>query len=228
MEPLVSSKIKQLDIISEQRRNTSLSHRFHCIKKERKMKKNIARKLHANVETFNDSYVSFGCDDDLDEQDYSSSNDCDISDVTPEDGGMKTRRFDEMTTFENKTICLISRYPFWTAFRRFLSHLHILSGSTSDLPLERFISHLVLSVPVPKPGSQCILVPLTCLAGPMVISMPPTKDLPLLDLSFQRLFSCLDIPTVVTIVLGFLTLEKKVSFDNVYNIILLKNSFHML
>ena len=34
--------------------------------------------------------------------------------------------FDEMMTFELKTICLISRYPFWSAFRRFLSHLHIL------------------------------------------------------------------------------------------------------
>ena len=154
MEPLVSSKIKQLDIISEQRRNTSLSHRFHCIKKERKMKKNIARKLHANVETFNDSYVSFGCDDDLDEQDYSSSNDCDISDVTPEDGGMKTRRFDEMTTFENKTICLISRYPFWTAFRRFLSHLHILSRSTIAVSSGMFF--LTIDASPSSQPSSCI------------------------------------------------------------------------
>lgn len=118
--------------------------------------------------------------------------------------------FGDMTTFENKTICLISRYPFWTAFRRFLSHLHVLSGSLSDLPLERCISHLLLSVPVPKPGGPCILVPLPALNGPMVLSMPPAKDFPLVDLPFQRLLACLDVPTITTIVLGFLALERKV------------------
>ncbi len=119
--------------------------------------------------------------------------------------------FDEMTTFENKTICLVGRYPFWTAFRRFLSHLHILSGSTSDLPLERWISHLLLSVPLPKPGESCIMIPLSTLAaGPMILSNPPVKDFPLIDLPFQRLLTCLDAPTIVTIVLGFLALEKKV------------------
>jgi hypothetical protein len=40
--------------------------------------------------------------------------------------------FDAMMTFENKTICLISRYPFWSAFRQFLSHLHIFFGLSSD------------------------------------------------------------------------------------------------
>jgi DENN (AEX-3) domain. len=119
--------------------------------------------------------------------------------------------FDDMMTFEYKTICIISRYPFWSAFRRFLSHLHILSGSSSDVPLERYISHLMLTVPVPKPGGQCILVPLPAVASPMVIGLPPLKDFPVLDLSFRRLFSCLDVPTVVTIVLGFLALERKVS-----------------
>ena len=118
--------------------------------------------------------------------------------------------FEQQTTFENKTICLISRHPFWTAFRRFLSHLHIMSGSSSDLPLERCISHLLLSVPVPRPGGQPVLVPLPTQNCPMELSMPPPKDLPLLDLPFQRLFACLDVPSVVTTVLGFLALERKV------------------
>jgi len=38
--------------------------------------------------------------------------------------------------------------------------------------------------------------------------MPHTKDLPLIDLTFETLFGCLDVPTVVTIVLGFLILER--------------------
>jgi hypothetical protein len=118
--------------------------------------------------------------------------------------------FDEMTTFENKTICLVSRHPYWTAFRRFLSHLHSVSCSSSDLPLERYISHLLLTVPIPKPGGPSILIPLPTFNLPMVLWSPSPKDLPLVDLSYERLVSCLDIPTIVTVVLGFLALERKV------------------
>mmetsp|Transcript_27836 Transcript_27836/g.55703 ORF Transcript_27836/g.55703 Transcript_27836/m.55703 type:complete len:2024 (+) Transcript_27836:44-6115(+) len=118
--------------------------------------------------------------------------------------------FDDVVTYECKTVCLVGRYPYWTEFRRFLSHLHLLSGSSCDIPLERHISHLLLSVPVPKPGGQCVLVPLSTMNEPMALVLPPLKDLPLVDLSYQRLFSALDVPTVVTVVLGFLCLEKKV------------------
>eukprot|EP00986_Skeletonema_menzelii_P013803 scaffold8428_cov151-Skeletonema_menzelii.AAC.1 len=118
--------------------------------------------------------------------------------------------FDDVVTYECKTICLVGRYPYWTEFRRFLSHLHLLSGSSCDIPLERHISHLLLSVPVPKHGGQCVLVPLSTMNEPMALVLPPLKDLPLVDLSYQRLFSALDVPTVVTVVLGFLCLEKKV------------------
>ena len=118
--------------------------------------------------------------------------------------------FDDIITLENKTICLVGRYPYWTEFRRFLTHLHLLSGSSSDIPLERNISHLLLSVPIPKPGGQCVLVPFSTMNDPMALIMPPLKDLPLVDLSYSRLFAALDVPTVVTIVLGFLCLERKV------------------
>ena len=120
--------------------------------------------------------------------------------------------FDDVVTFENKTICIVGRYPYWRAFRHFLAHLHLLSGLSSGTPLERHISHLLLSVPVPKPGGQCVLIPLSTMREPMALITPPLKDLPLLDLSYKMLFSALDVPTVVTIVLGFLCLEKKVRY----------------
>jgi hypothetical protein len=129
--------------------------------------------------------------------------------------------FDDIVTFENKTICLLGRYPYWTQFMRFLTHLHLLSGSVSDIPLERNISHLLLSVPMPKPGGQCVLVPFSTMNEPMALVLPPLKDLPLVDLSYARLFGALDVPTVVTIVLGFLCLERKVNFlfvTSAYNV----------
>lgn len=183
MEPLERSKVEQLNAMSERRQRSSLPHKFFC------------ERQGAMVAEDNDkeegSSLLLGFDD--------------VSNGTILTG------FDQMMTFEYKTICLISRYPFWSAFRRFLSHLHILSGSSYDLPLERYISHLLLTVPVPKPGGQCILIPLPAIASPMVLGLPPVKDLPIVDLPFRRLFSCLDVPTVVTIVLGFLALERKVS-----------------
>lgn len=117
--------------------------------------------------------------------------------------------FDEMITFENKTICLVSRFPFWTAFRKFLLNMHILSASASDLPLERLISHLLLSVPLPRPGGPNLLIPLTALSEPMILSRPPEKDFPVVDLPYHRLFACLEIKTVVMIVLSLLALERK-------------------
>jgi len=188
MEPLTTFKKEQLCRMSKERRKTSLPHNLFCVER-----RNIDNSTNENLNEANKNGNT---------QEYSSN-----SILTG---------FDQMMTYENKTICLVSRYPFWSAFRRFLTHLHILSGSTSTLPLERFISHLLLTVPVPKPGGQCILVPLPAIAAPMAMWLPPAKDLPLLDLPFKRLFSCLDVPTVVTIMLGFLALERKVIIMSSY------------
>lgn len=189
MEPLASEKVKQLDEMSERRRRISLPHRRFCEKRER-------RKLKASAYTSLDKHFK---NDSLD------------SEATTEaDSNVILTAFDDETTFENKTICLVGRYPFWTAIRKFLSHLHVLSGSTSDLPLERYISHLLLSVPLPLPGGPNVIVPLPALNEPMILSMPPEKDFPLLDLPYHRLFACLEIKTVIMTVLGLLVLERKV------------------
>jgi uncharacterized membrane protein YgcG len=186
MEPLTKAKVEQLAKMSEKRQRVCLPHRLFWERRQRH-RSGEGYRDHENV-TF-DNPNSMALED---------------------DSNFLLTGFDEMTTFENKTICLVSRYPFWTAFRRFLSHLHILSGSSSDLPLERCVSHLLLTVPIPKPGGPCILIPLPTLNAPMILFAPPLKDLPLVDLPFERLMACLDIPTIVTIVLGFLALERKV------------------
>ena len=186
MEPLTNAKIDQLAAISQRRQRVSIPHRRFCQRKES-----------ARASILTSSYNNLTAD----QSQNAWLNDDDDSLLTA---------FDDMVTFENKTICLISRHPFWTAFRRFLSHLHIMAGSSSDLPLERCLSHLLLTVPLPKPGGPCVIVPLPALNGPMVLSFPPSKDLPLVDLPYHRLLACLDVPTIVTIVFGFLALEQKV------------------
>jgi len=178
MEPLETSKTDQLDQLSSKLKKTSLAHKRFCDRRDN------ANHGGSHLNDDKSSFL-FGFDE----------NDKNGQHVRAD---MVLTGFDEMMTFELKTICLVSRYPFWSAFRRFLSHLHILSGSSSDLPLERYISHLLLDVTLPKPGGQCILVPLPAIAIPCVLHLPPVKDMPLLDLPCHRLFACLDAPTVVS------------------------------
>jgi len=180
MEPLTDAKNNQLAQMSEKRRAYSLPHRRFSEERERRKVADMLRPT-----------ASFAQDD-------------------VDDSNFLLTGFDDMTTFEKKTICLVSRYPFWTGFRKFLSHLHILSTSSSELPLERYISHLLLAVPLPKPGGFNVIIPLPALNDPMVLNRPPEKDFPLVDLPYQRLVACLDIKTIVTVVLGLLALERKV------------------
>jgi hypothetical protein len=42
-----------------------------------------------------------------------------------------------------------------------------------------------------------------------MFSMPPQKHFPLFNLLLEQLLSCLEIPTIVTIIIGFLALERK-------------------
>ena len=201
MEPLTNHKQEQLARLSAKRKRVSLPHaRFWARRRLRKRRQGedeeeeesiMSASISSPREWIKTEEGGSECDDDA-ESDFLLTG------------------FDEMTTFENKTICLVSRYPYWTAFRRFLSHLHSVSGSSSDLPLERYISHLLLTVPIPKAGGPSILIPLPTFNEPMVLSSPPLKDLPVVDLPFERLVSCLDVPTIVTVVLGFLALERKV------------------
>jgi DENN (AEX-3) domain/uDENN domain/dDENN domain len=189
MEPLVAGKVRQLDRMSWFRRETSLAHRMFCQRRRGK---------------------EMGGAVDAPRKSHSSGSMRVSSDVSTDIDSSFLMGFDDVTTFEKKTICLVSRYPCWTAFRKFLSHLHILSASTSELPLERYISHLLLTVPVPKPGGPSVIIPLPALNEPMILSMPSEKDLPLVDIPFQRLVSCLEVKTLVTVVIGLLALERKV------------------
>ncbi|TMS38632.1 hypothetical protein L596_005312 [Steinernema carpocapsae] len=58
---------------------------------------------------------------------------------------------DEMSFHVSKSVCIISRYPFFSAFKRFLFHIYrmSLSGGSYSIPIERYISHLMYEVPFP-------------------------------------------------------------------------------
>ncbi|CAM9302288.1 unnamed protein product, partial [Phaeothamnion confervicola] len=108
-----------------------------------------------------------------------------------------------------KCICLVSHWPFFRAFRRWLSQLYTLSLSKADLPLEKVISHLLLAMPVPEPGGSRMVLKLSDNLNDITFQLPSIQDLPLLDLSFQELFASLSVSNILN-VLALLLSEGKI------------------
>uniref|UniRef100_A0A8C1R9E5 DENN/MADD domain containing 4C n=1 Tax=Cyprinus carpio TaxID=7962 RepID=A0A8C1R9E5_CYPCA len=63
------------------------------------------------------------------------------------------------TVNTNKCICLLSRWPFFESFRKFLMFLYKLSANgVNPLPIEKHISHFMHNVSFPSPQRPRILV----------------------------------------------------------------------
>ncbi|KAL3084594.1 hypothetical protein niasHS_009147 [Heterodera schachtii] len=91
----------------------------------------------------------------------------------------------------NKAICIVSRYPFFEPFRRFLFFLlnTAASNTSSRIPIERYISHLMYEVPFPSPARPRVLVEL----GSDMIAFESSDDsqTPLTGANFVETLKCL-------------------------------------
>ncbi|XP_048649078.1 C-myc promoter-binding protein isoform X7 [Marmota marmota marmota] len=83
------------------------------------------------------------------------------------------------TIHTNKCICLLSHWPFFDAFRKFLTFLYRYSISGPHvLPIEKHISHFMHKVPFPSPQRPRILVQLSPHDN-LILSQPVSSPLPL-------------------------------------------------
>ncbi|XP_052635078.1 DENN domain-containing protein 4C isoform X5 [Harpia harpyja] len=79
----------------------------------------------------------------------------------------------------NKCICLLSHWPFFEAFRKFLMFIYKLSVSgPHPLPIEKHISHFMHNIPFPSPQRPRILVQLSA-HDALILSQPVSTPLPL-------------------------------------------------
>ncbi|XP_076847133.1 C-myc promoter-binding protein isoform X2 [Brachyhypopomus gauderio] len=86
---------------------------------------------------------------------------------------------DSMTVHTNKSICLLSHWPFFDAFRSFLTFLYRYSISgPHTLPIETHISHFMHKVPFPSSQRPRILVQLSP-HDSLMLSQPVSSPLPL-------------------------------------------------
>lgn len=83
----------------------------------------------------------------------------------------------------SKSICILSRWPFFDTFEKFLNFLHrlVLTSQSKPLhlPLESYISHFMVEVPFPSVQRPKILVQLCHDSDETVLISQPPEDLPL-------------------------------------------------
>ncbi|TNN83909.1 DENN domain-containing protein 4C [Liparis tanakae] len=109
----------------------------------------------------------------------------------------------------NKCICLLSRWPFFESFRKFLIFLYKLSVSGPQLlPIEKHISHFMHNVSFPSPQRPRILVQLSANDN-LILSQPVCTPLPLSGADYGTLLMNLGSENCATL-LHFVLLESKI------------------
>ncbi|XP_038626145.1 DENN domain-containing protein 4C isoform X2 [Tachyglossus aculeatus] len=108
----------------------------------------------------------------------------------------------------NKCICLLSHWPFFEAFRKFLMFVYKLSVSgPHPLPIEKHISHFMQNIPFPSPQRPRILVQLS-VHDALILSQPVSTPLPLSGANFSTLLMNLGPENCATLLLFVLSESK--------------------
>ncbi|XP_063311303.1 DENN domain-containing protein 4C isoform X2 [Pelobates fuscus] len=109
----------------------------------------------------------------------------------------------------NKCICLLSHWPFFETFRKFLVFIYKLSVSgPNTLPIEKYISHFMHNVPFPSPQRPRIQVQLSA-HDTLMVSQPVATPLPLSGAAFSTLLLSLGPENCATLLL-FVLIESKI------------------
>ncbi|XP_029420862.1 C-myc promoter-binding protein isoform X3 [Nannospalax galili] len=112
------------------------------------------------------------------------------------------------TIHTNKCICLLSHWPFFDAFRKFLTFLYRYSISGPHaLPIEKHVSHFMHKVPFPSPQRPRILVQLSPHDN-LILSQPVSSPLPLSGGKFSTLLQNLGPENAVTLLVFAVTEHK--------------------
>lgn len=113
------------------------------------------------------------------------------------------------SVFVPKCLVLVSRYPFLGTFKKVLKHFYYLSKQKLVLPLEVYIAHFVLQVPLPPRGKKDVTYRLHNQL--FKFSQAPYNFLPELDVNLGLLFHYLSLNHVIYVYKCIL-LEKSVIF----------------
>lgn len=112
-----------------------------------------------------------------------------------------------------KSICILSRWPFFDTFEKFLTFLYRIaccSYTSQNISIERYISHFMLDVPFPSVQRPKILVQLGYASDKAALLSQPPEDmpLPLSGASFSKFLLTLGPEKCITVLLFVLTEQK--------------------
>ncbi|KAI5696245.1 hypothetical protein M8J75_010233 [Diaphorina citri] len=109
----------------------------------------------------------------------------------------------------NKCLCLLSHWPFFHTFEKFLLFLYKTSLETEPqpVPIERMISHLLEDIPFPSVHRPRILVQLS-LTERLILTQPEDLPLPRSGASFRQLLLNLGPDNTLLLLLCALTEQK--------------------
>ena len=100
--------------------------------------------------------------------------------------------------FLPKSLVVLSQYPFFDLWRKFLLQIYRIALAEAPLPIERFIANFVSEVPLPPPGRIQVKFGFT-LKDIWYIQLPPLNRLPLSNFSYRPLFASLSVSNVMVV-----------------------------
>ncbi|XP_012273297.1 DENN domain-containing protein 4C isoform X2 [Orussus abietinus] len=108
----------------------------------------------------------------------------------------------------SKSICILSHWPFFETFEKFLVFLHsMINGKPQNVPIEKYISYFLCDIPFPSPQRPRILVQLSAVDR-LILTQPEDLALPRSGASFKQLLINLGPDNCLLILLLILTEQK--------------------
>ncbi|XP_018393655.1 PREDICTED: DENN domain-containing protein 4C isoform X3 [Cyphomyrmex costatus] len=108
----------------------------------------------------------------------------------------------------SKSICILSHWPFFDTFEKFLVFLHrMVNDKPQNVPIEKYISYFLCDIPFPSPQRPRILVQLSS-QDRLILTQPEDLALPRSGASFRQLLINLGPDNCLLILLLILTEQK--------------------
>ncbi|XP_074094810.1 DENN domain-containing protein Crag isoform X2 [Cotesia typhae] len=108
----------------------------------------------------------------------------------------------------SKSICILSHWPFFDTFEKFLGFLHsMVNEKPQCIPIEKYISYFLCDIPFPSPQRPRILVQLSA-SDRLILTQPEDLALPRSGASFRQLLVNLGPENCMLILLLILTEQK--------------------
>ncbi|XP_076639422.1 DENN domain-containing protein Crag isoform X4 [Colletes latitarsis] len=108
----------------------------------------------------------------------------------------------------SKSICILSHWPFFDTFEKFLVYLHSMANNKpQNVPIEKYIAYFLYDIPFPSPQRPRIQIQLNS-KNRLILTQPEDLALPRSGASFRQLLINLGPDNCLLILLLILTEQK--------------------